>query len=113
MTSRRRGRSPREASTPRPGSGPCARTLRLLSLTVLPCLSACHTQLPEPQSPGAVLYASRCNTCHRLYAPGSMTYEMWKIQVERMQGEMVRRGVPPLTPEQSVVLLDYLKRHSG
>jgi hypothetical protein len=83
----------------------------LLSLAVV-SLVACNAKLPEPDSPGAKLYAERCGTCHRLYAPSSLTYEMWKIQVERKQGVMVRQGLPPLTPAERDVLLAYLKRHS-
>ena len=30
------------------------------------------THLPDPDSPGARLYAARCGTCHRLYAPSLM-----------------------------------------
>jgi len=38
---------------------------------------------------------------------------MWKVQVQRMQGELIRRGLPPLTPEEKATVLDYLQRHSG
>ena len=85
----------------------------VLAIAVLLSLTGCGPQLPEPESAGAKLYAARCNTCHRTFAPGSLKFEMWKVQVERMQGEMVRRGLPPLTADERVVLLDYLKRHSG
>ncbi len=92
---------------------------RLRWLTVLPfvlgaLLLACNASLPEPDSPGAVLYRQRCaDPCHRLYAPTLMKIEMWKIQVERMQGEFERRGLPPLTDAEKQVVLDYLRRHSG
>ena len=91
------------------------RTLRLLLVAVLCGLSwmGCNAKLPEPESAGAKLYAARCDTCHRIYAPGIMKFEMWKIQVERMQGEMVRRGLPPLSDAERSTLLDYLQRHSG
>ena len=83
-------------------------------LVVLLSVAACSAKLPEPESPGAKLYASRCSSgCHRVYAPGSMTYEMWKVQVGRMQGELVRHGIPPLTEEEREIVLDYLKRHSS
>jgi mono/diheme cytochrome c family protein len=75
-------------------------------------MAACNARLPEPDSAGAKLYAARCGACHRLYAPSSLTFEMWKIQVERKQGTMVRQGLPPLTPQERDVVLDYLKRHS-
>jgi hypothetical protein len=48
-----------------------------------------------------------------LYAPHLLKFEMWKVAVQRMQGEMSRRGFPPLTAEEQALLLDYLKRHSG
>lgn len=75
-------------------------------------VTAC-TRLPEPESEGAQLYAARCGTCHRLYAPSTLKLEMWKYQVDRMQGEMHRRGIPPLTPDQVATLLEYLGRHAG
>lgn len=75
--------------------------------------SACSPSLPEPDSPGAKLYAARCNHCHRLYAPKSLKFEMWKMQIDRMQGEFVRRGIPPLTADEVSTLHDYLRRFGG
>ena len=86
---------------------------RLLVVAAALSVAACNATLPEPESAGAKLYAARCNTCHRVFAPGSLKFEMWKVQVERMQAEIVRHGLPPLTPSERDVLLDYLKRHSG
>lgn len=94
------------------GGRTLAPALALLGAVL--ALSACGPRLPEPESEGAVLYAERCTGgCHRAFAPGSLKYPMWKIQVERMQGELVRRGLPPLTPQERGIVLDYLKRHSG
>jgi mono/diheme cytochrome c family protein len=84
-----------------------------LLVAVACAVAACGPKLPEPESAGGQLYAQRCDTCHRLYAPGSMKYEMWKMQVERMQGEMARRGIPTLSEAERQVLLEYLQRHSG
>ena len=50
----------------------------------------------------------RCVGCHRLYPPGSMTAEMWKVQVTRMRAEFARRGLPWLRPDEEAVLLEYL-----
>lgn len=88
-----------------------ARTI-VLVLCSLACF-ACDASLPEPESPGAVLYAEHCRGCHRLYAPGVLKPEMWRLMVDRMQGEMVRRGAPPLTSEERRILLSYLERHGG
>jgi hypothetical protein len=76
-------------------------------------LAACDAALPDADSPGARLYATRCTGCHRLYAPSSMKPEMWRFQVERMQGELVRRGLPPLTAAERDTLLAYLQRHGA
>lgn len=81
------------------------------------CLAAmtvgCETRLPEPESAGARLYRDRCGDCHRLYAPELLKAEMWKYQVERMQGEMVRRGAPPLKDDERATILEYLQKHAG
>jgi hypothetical protein len=74
--------------------------------------AGCDARLPDPESPGARLYADRCRGCHRLYAPGVMTTEMWKITVTRMQGELARRGLPTLSDDEQTRLLDYLDHHS-
>jgi hypothetical protein len=82
------------------------------SAVVLGLLAAgCDASLPDAESPGARLYAARCTGCHRLYAPHLLTGEMWKVTVTRMQGELARRGLPPLTAAEQTTLLDYLDRH--
>jgi len=89
--------------------------LRLLiaAMSVAAAVPACSPDLPEPASTGAKLYEDRCTGCHRLYHPGSMKADMWRTQVERMQGEMARRGVRPLSRAEMDVLLDYLRRNAG
>ncbi|MEO8603928.1 MAG: hypothetical protein ABI629_15240 [bacterium] len=82
----------------------------LAGLAVL--AAGCDARLPEPDSPAAQLYATRCAGCHRLYAPSSLTTAMWKVTVTRMQGELARRGVPTLTAAEEATLLAYLDRHS-
>ncbi len=74
--------------------------------------AACDARLPAADTPGAHLYASRCGGCHQLYAPGSMTAPMWTMIVQRMQGELARRGVAPLTAAEQSTLLAYLGQHS-
>jgi hypothetical protein len=82
----------------------------LLGVTMM--VSACAPDLPEPESPGAVLYSTRCGGCHRLYHPGVMTADMWAEQVERMQREFPRRGMAPLSPAEVGTVLGYLQAHS-
>lgn len=76
-------------------------------------VAGCSPDIPEPETPAAQLYVNRCNGCHRLHAPKSMTAAMWEMQVERMQGELVRQGLPPLTKEERETLIVYLRRHSA
>jgi hypothetical protein len=85
----------------------------VIALGALALVAAgCDARLPDPESPGAHLYATRCGGCHRVYAPGSLTAAMWQVTVQRMQGEMVRRGVPALTTDEQATLLAYLSTHS-
>ncbi len=84
----------------------------LVGLLLLAALGACSPPLPDPQSAGAQIYQVRCSACHQLYAPGSMTGPMWEIQVARMQEEMLRRGVNPLTDQERYLVLTYLKAHA-
>lgn len=82
------------------------------SIVAAALLGGCQAELPEPESPAAVLYRTRCTDgCHRLYQPGSMTAAMWEIQVERMQREFRRIGKPPLTDAETALLLAYLSKY--
>ncbi len=74
--------------------------------------AGCNASLPEPESPGARLYTERCGGCHRVYAPQLLTFAMWEMMIDRMQGEMARRGVPPLSADERAVLLPYLRKHA-
>ena len=86
--------------------------MRVTTVALLGLAAGCDARLPDPESPGAQLYAGRCTGCHRLYAPGALTEVMWRITVTRMQGELARRGLPPLTADEERLLLDYLAQHS-
>jgi mono/diheme cytochrome c family protein len=88
------------------------RWRRLAPIPLAAFLLGCDAGLPETESRGARLYAERCNGCHRLYAPGSMKAPLWEFTLQRMQGEMARRGVPPLTSEEYETIKTYLERHS-
>jgi mono/diheme cytochrome c family protein len=89
------------------------RRARPASALLLAILAACSTPLPDAQSAGAQVYGVRCSGCHQLYAPGSLTGAMWEVQVERMQTEMRRRAVNPLTEQEKYLVLSYLKAHAS
>lgn len=57
--------------------------------------------------------AQRCGGCHRVYAPGSMTFEMWRFQLGRMRALFAQRGLPWLSAAEEQALLAYLQRHAG
>jgi cytochrome c5 len=75
-------------------------------------IAACNPSLPESSSTGARLYEERCAVCHRLYPPGVLTAATWDIMLDRMQGEMRRRGIEPLSGDEMRVLRDYLNKHA-
>ncbi len=89
----------------------CATAASAVALAI--SFGGCNSPLPEPDSPAAQLYTQRCGGCHRIYSPGVLKFEMWKLTLQRMQGEMARRGAKPLTPDETSTLLDYLQRHSN
>ena len=73
----------------------------------------CGPALPDPDAAGAAVLRARCGGCHRLYAPGSMTFPMWQVQIERMHGLFAQRGLPWLSAHEERELLDYLASHAG
>jgi hypothetical protein len=75
--------------------------------------AACRSSLPDPEAPGARVLATRCGGCHRVYAPGLMTADMWRYQVGRMRALFAERGIPWLDPGDERALLDYLTAHAG
>lgn len=90
-----------------------SRRTVLAALLGAATLLGCSADVPEAETPPAQLYVNRCGGCHRVYPPSSMTAAMWEMQVERMQGELVRRGLPPLTNDERATVLVYLRRHSS
>jgi len=91
------------------------RALACLALVLrLALVAGCSRSLPDSASPGAQLYQARCASgCHRLYDPGSMTSAMWEIQVDRMQQEVARHGLGPLTEQERRLVLSYLRAYSS
>jgi hypothetical protein len=82
-------------------------------LIVLLSVAGCNAELPDANAPGAVVMAQRCSGCHRVYAPASMTMEMWKYQLGRMHQLFAQRGLQWLSPEEEQTVLAYLEQHAG
>lgn len=88
-------------------------TRRLAVVAALVAGWGCGPGLPDPESPGARVLRERCAGCHGVYAPGSMTFDMWSVQLDRMRRLYVQRGLPWLSPTEEAVLVGYLRAHSG
>jgi len=84
----------------------------LLSLLAAASLG-CSRPLPDPDSPGAKVYAQECGICHAPHDPGLLTPAMWRMQVERMEEQRRRRGLPPMTAQQTQMILEYLTAHAS
>jgi hypothetical protein len=69
--------------------------------------------LPEQGTYAQQLYVERCGVCHRPYNPAAMTAAMWEVQVEVMRAKIAQAGQPPLSGQQDLTILDYLKRNAG
>ena len=93
-----------KAATPRP--------LRAALAILFVAAIGCTPDLPEPKSEAAQLYIRRCGGCHRLYPPNVMTAATWDAMLQRMQGEMRRRGFPPLDKIETRTLRAYLHRYA-
>jgi hypothetical protein len=89
------------------------RALGVLVVGLAVAVAGCGGSLPDPESLGARVLATRCGGCHRVYAPGSMTAEMWRFQLGRMRALFADRGIPWLAPADERALLDYLIAHAG
>jgi hypothetical protein len=85
----------------------------LAVLVLAGAVAACNAALPESDSAQAKLYQQKCSGCHRLYAPGVLTAEMWSFMVARMEEEFRRRGIPPLAEEEKQAIVSYLQLHSA
>jgi hypothetical protein len=85
----------------------------LLSVSLLFASCQKSRPLPEQGTYAQQLYVERCGTCHRPYSPASMTAAMWEAQVEAMGAKIVQAGLPPLSSQQHLTILDYLKRNAG
>ncbi len=84
-----------------------------LLVLIAPLAAGCEPALPDPDSRGATVLRERCGGCHRVHSPGTMTAEMWAIQVEKMRDQFARRGLPWLTTEEEGALRAYLSSHAG
>jgi hypothetical protein len=91
-----------------------AAFLALFAIVLAIASGGCrNAPLPEQGSAAEHLYARRCGSCHKTYAPSSMTAAMWATQVDAMEPKIAQAGLPPLSEGERRAILNYLERNAG
>ena len=58
------------------------------------------------------LFEGRCQMCHQLPEPGMLRPKQWRLILATMQQRMQQAGVPPLTEEETEMILEYIAEQS-
>ena len=58
------------------------------------------------------LFEGRCQMCHQLPEPGMLRPKQWRLILGTMQQRMQQAGVPPLTEEETEIVLEYIAEQS-
>ena len=58
------------------------------------------------------LFEGRCQMCHQLPEPGMLRPNQWRLILTTMQQRMQQAGVPPLTEEETEMVLEYIAEQS-
>ena len=53
------------------------------------------------------LFEGRCQMCHQLPEPTMLRPKQWRLILGTMQQRMQQAGVPPLTEEETEMILEY------
>ncbi len=82
---------------------PLAATLSAIvaAMAALACASALPPATPETEG-GRALYAGKCHSCHRLYAPSRVAPEKWPALMDKMAVKA------KLTPDEEQAILAYV-----
>ena len=68
---------------------------------------------PDPDSPEATVFKSRCSECHVPPPPASRKARDWPQIVKRMQNHRIMNNFTPITDDEMRQVLDYLQKHSA
>lgn len=68
--------------------------------------------LPDPDSAGAKLLATKCIACHAIPDPTSHEAANWPPTLRRMSGLSAARFLPAMSADQAQTLESYLTRHA-
>ncbi len=88
------------------------KTIVFLAFSFIAACAARQTPIPDPGSGAAKLFADKCGVCHSLPHPKRHTANQWEHMVTVMDKERDHRGVKPLSDDERVMILEYLKKHS-
>ena len=80
------------------------------ALLLTGCMSA--FDVPEADSKDGKVFVRRCSLCHALPNPARMEYPKWQVVIERMARNIKARNVPPLSLDEKIQILAYLKRNA-
>ena len=58
------------------------------------------------------LFEGRCQMCHQLPEPGMLRPKQWRLILGTMQQRMQQAGVPPLTEDETEMVLEYIAEQS-
>jgi hypothetical protein len=58
------------------------------------------------------LFEGRCQMCHQLPEPGMLNPKQWRLILGTMQQRMQQASVPPLTGEETEMILEYIAEQS-
>jgi len=58
------------------------------------------------------LFEGRCQMCHQLPEPTMLRPKQWRLILGTMRQRMQQAGVPPLTEEETEMVLEYIAEQS-
>ena len=58
------------------------------------------------------LFEGRCQMCHQLPEPTMLRPRQWRLILGTMQQRMQQAGVPPLTEDETEMILEYIATQS-
>ncbi|MCK5394775.1 MAG: hypothetical protein KAJ32_02225 [Gammaproteobacteria bacterium] len=58
------------------------------------------------------LFEGRCQMCHQLPEPGMLRPNQWRLILATMQQRMQQASVPPLTEDETEMVLEYIVEQS-
>jgi hypothetical protein len=88
------------------------KSLLMVSILLIAgCAAGRPTPIPDAGSPAARLYVEKCGPCHSVPHPKRHTFAEWEHIILMMKERMESKEMS-FTPEEKMIVLNYLKEHS-